>query len=256
MNDTSSPRQIVDLDARRGKLLGPLQAVRRFYRDHEDDLELTRRARTLLTTLATYADAETYVTRVGQSTLERDSGQSERTVRRALVDLKSAGLVEVLEYGNGRTPSTVRLTLPQPVCNPVDNPTLPNREGGHGDRAGRSPWPGRAVTVTPYRELPIDIGEDVRELGDPSSVRCARHEGVDDPPPCYPCKQAREAAEAALEDAKREQRERIRREDLERHNARRAAAAAAPPPDPATVEARRSEARAAVRAAKSAARRQ
>ena len=186
MTDASTPgRQVVDLTPRRSRMLGPLQLVRACSSS-------TGSARGVLNVLASYADADTLVVYVGRSTLARQSGLSRSTLRRAVRDLEAAGEVVTLEVGAGDRPSRYRLTLSPPVGEPVDNPTVPERERVHPDPGEGSQRTRGRVHSEPQPGLgPVLTGRGSRPRA------CSAHASVDNPPPCRRCQELRLAAEAA-----------------------------------------------------------
>jgi hypothetical protein len=208
------------LDDRRVRILGPIQQVRAWSRS-------TGSARAVLTVLATYADAAGGSCRPAQATIAHDTGFEVRTVRRALARLVKLGELEIEELGTGRRATRYRITLSPPVDNSVDIPLFPigsvdtvSAQGGHHDRAGRTPCP------------PTVHRPDIDREGD-GPPRCSRHRGVEEPPPCRGCMKAREAADSVAAEQARKAAEEKRRAQLKRtrEEAEAQAAAAVPPPE-------------------------
>lgn len=193
VNDSSESRQVVDLTARRSRLLGPLQRVRK----HST---ATGSARGVLNVLASYADADTLEVRVGRDLLGRQAGVSRSTLRRAIRRLEELGELDTVAVGIGDRASHYRITLGPPVDNrgvsPVDNATPPGRE-----RVQSEPGEGSPRTRGRVQSEPLPIGGPISTGEGETPRTCSRHAGVDNPPPCRACRDKRLAADAADQDA-------------------------------------------------------
>lgn len=186
-------------------------------------------ARAVLTVIATYAGDDGRA-RPSLSTIARDAGLSERTVKRAIEKLEhpDLGELEVVERGSGRRASRYRIRLAELVDNsPADQ--------SRGDRV--SPLPiGSGVRVTPQGcqgdtrktiERPVNLGGAVADT-------CRAHAGNPNPPPCRNCQSARVAAEAAREQQAKldaAQARRLEQEQLREEALRAAARSTGPTPE-------------------------
>lgn len=187
MNDSSTGRHIVSLEPRRTRMLGPLQVVRRYS-------TATGSARGVLNVLASRADADTFEAWPGRDLLERETGLSRSTLRRAIRELEALGEILTVKVGTGRESSRYRITVSTGVENPVETPTVPDREGVHPEPPGGSPRTREGVHPEPQSK---GDRQGTREGARPRT--CSAHAAVDNPPPCIACRDARLAADAAVE---------------------------------------------------------
>jgi hypothetical protein len=201
--DRTPARPVSHLDERRAKVLGAIQLVRA----HST---ATGSARSVLNVLATYANADGSSLWAGREKLERETGLSRSTLRRAIRRLEELGELETLEVGSGRRSTRYRITLSPPCGEPVEILNVPERERVQPEPAGGSIRPRRGVTVNPDRVLPGSTGGGVSYPD-----QCSTHAFVEDPPPCRRCQQTREANETARVELERAARERARLEALE-----------------------------------------
>lgn len=163
------------------------------------------------------------------ATLARYANTSERSVQRAIEELVDLGEVVVHRNEGGtrdtrpdRRPNRYVITIRDGVTpaspRSLDGVTPTAERGDTGDANGvtpvspepslNHPEPGeareRATDPTPYDDLG---GKPAAGLSLPG--RCPAHAGVEFPPPCFACRDAREAADKAarrarLEGARRE----------------------------------------------------
>lgn len=225
---------VSSLDERRTRVLGAVQLVRRYS-------TATGTARSVLNVLATYADTDGRNVFVGRTRLERETGLSRSTLRRAIRKLEDLGEVETLSQGAGRDSSRYRITLSPPVGNPVDNPNVPERERVQSEPGAGSECTRTGFTVNPNREVPVITGE-----GSTFPDHCPAHARVEDPPPCRKCQRTRETNDDLRREQAREARDLERRRRLE-ESAAVAATERAAAVDPDTHRRRVEEIRATLR---------
>ncbi|KAA9143545.1 helix-turn-helix domain-containing protein [Microbacterium lushaniae] len=178
--------------------------------------------------LLTFADLSTGVCWPSHAAIANAAGLGEKTARRALDDLRALGVVawERRHDAEGQASNRYAVAMdpaapPAALAEPVDNSAVPV-----------------VLTVTPRSERPSPLGQidrrnenqenksqgnETRASAPAVDARCSRHRGVDDPPACRGCRDARIAAEASAAT------------DAEAERSRRAAALVTL--DPAAVQA-------------------
>lgn len=193
---------VTRLEDHRPRSLGAVQLVRRYSTARGS-------ARAVLMVLALHADRDGTNAHPGTNTIAREAGVSVETVKRSRRALLALGEIEVVEQGTGARSSRYRITLSPPVGEPVDNErTRTGRGVNMTPGGGQFDTPrGLQTDPQPSHTDPIPGGGDV-------GPRCARHAGVEDPPPCRGCGKARERQEADQLAAARRRREETRLDQL------------------------------------------
>lgn len=103
------------------------------------DAPIAGAAKSVLLVLAWYADSEGGRVWPSVPTVARQSGASERHVRRALIDLKTLGWLVLEKAASGKLANCYRLAIPLTPCHPGRSVT-PDKASGH---------PGHGVRSTP-----------------------------------------------------------------------------------------------------------